>query len=267
MKQEVGYVDNIVDRVHSNCAKRVGKPVGRRANFHATDCQAAISGTALSVVHFNDYSTVVGTVNGKGLNRRAMQPGVFCMAVEPGGEIACHAIMRGCVNTVGSKVHFENIIVLDIEIFGCGSAGRNFAVDYNNAIVTCANAYFVLGANHAERLHATYFGFLDGEFLLIVVELCSDSRHHHSLSGSYIGRATYNLSRLSIAKVAGCDMQMVAVGMLYTGKHFTYDKTSQAALYSFDALDRSCFEANRGERGRYFFRAKGEIEIAFQPVI
>ena len=141
--------------------------------------------------------------------------------------------MRGGVDAVGSKIDFEDIIVLNVEIFGSRMSYRCLGIggQDNYSVVGMSDTDFIFGAYHAERFHAADFGFLDFERVsLAVVEGCADCGDHHYLSGGHIGSAADNLRRSSVAcKVDGGYVQMVAVGMFHTGEHLAYDDSGKAS--------------------------------------
>ena len=76
-------------------------------------------------------------------------------------------------------------------------------------VVACANAYFVLGANHAKALNAAQLRLFDNEFLVAVVEHAAQVGNDNLLSGSHVGRTANYLLRLCFAKINGCYVQVV----------------------------------------------------------
>lgn len=88
---------------------------------------------------------------------------------------------------------------------------------------------FVFGADHAQRLDAAKLAFLDGEFLVAVVEHGADRSHHHSLSGCHIRSAAYYLQGFARAYVDCRHVHVVRVGMGFARQDLAYLETAQTA--------------------------------------
>ena len=65
---------------------------------------------------------------------------------------AGYAVVRCCVDAVGSEVDFEHIVVFNAEVFGGGLAHHGFGRFGKNddAVVRCADSDFIFSTNHAE---------------------------------------------------------------------------------------------------------------------
>lgn len=112
-----------------------------------------------------------------------------------------------------------------------------------------ADADFVLGADHAERLYAAELRFLDGEALLLPcgVEGCADGGHDYGLAGGYVGGAADNLQRSLGPGVDLADVHVVAVGMRFAGEHLADNHAAESSADRLDFLERVTFKAQRGQ--------------------
>ncbi len=185
------------------------------------------------------------------------------MAVKPCGNVAGHTIVRGCVDTVGREVYLQHVVALEPIVFGGRSAWSNLVSEHDDAVVRSSYANFILSANHTKRLHSADFGFLYLELLVTIIKSGAYRSDNHSLTGSYVGSATYNLSCLSVAKIYSRYMKMVAIGMLFTCEHLADYDTAQTAFYRFNLFDRTGLKAYGSQDIGEFFGRQAQIDIAF----
>ena len=141
------------------------------------------------------------------------------------------------------------------------SAYYSLVRQHDNATVISADAYLVLGTNHAVALNAAQFATLDGEALVAVIQFGSHDSHHHLLAGSHIRGTTDNLDRLSLPHIHHADMHMVTIGMCLTRKHFANPKALQAAFYGLHFLYTVHLEAHTCQRVGHFLGGKGRVHI------
>ena len=263
---EVGDVNNVVDWALSDGAQQVLEPLRALAHLHAADGQTTIARTSLGVFNTHLHGSV-GTVDGKAFSRWLGELIRLAVLLEPGSQVASHAVVRSAVDAIRCEVHLNHIIVLYAVVVARRGAHRHVVGQHDDAAVVGAHANLVLGANHATRLNATDFRLLDGKLLVAIVEFGAHSGNNHLLTGSHVGRAAHNLGGLAVAKVNSGDVQVVAVGMFNAGEHLANHKALQTALDSFNFFYAVGFEAQRCERCRHLLGCKLEIEIAFQPFI
>ena len=127
--------------------------------------------------------------------------------------------------------------------------------------MTGANTDFILGTDHAIRLHTTQLRLLDGEALIAVVEFGAQCCYYHLLTGSHVGSATYNLHGVSLTEVNRCHVHVVRVGMRFAGEHLTDNDTFEATLDGLYLLHAACLQTYRGERSGYLIGSEGKIDI------
>ena len=125
MQDVVGDVDHIVDWAQTHGGKAVAEPLGAFGYVDALYGKAAVAYAGIVGFDCNLYGVAVGTVGGKHLNRGAHKARSFSadVAVEEGGQVAGHAVVRGCVDAVGCEVNFEHKVVAELIVVGGGSAG------------------------------------------------------------------------------------------------------------------------------------------------
>ena len=194
------------------------------------------------------------------------------MHAVPGRQVACHSEVARRVDAVGRQVHFDHVVVLDVVEFGGGvpDEGLGLRAEHDDAVVRGADADFILGADHAERLDAADFRFLDFEFLVAVVEGSADGGHYDGLPGGHVGRAADNLyGSFGEAEVYGGDVEMVAVGMLDAGEDLADDDAAKAAADALHEFHAARFKADRGEGFAYFPGAHFDFrtEVLLQPFV
>ena len=196
-----------------------------------------------------------------------MQACFVSVLLKPGVQVACNAVVRACVGTVGRYVHFDNEIALEVVVFGCGHAHLRVSRQYDNAAVVVAHAYLVFRTYHSVAVNAAQARFLYHEFLVAVVQLATQGGHNYFLAGCNVGRAAYYLRRFAAADVYGAYVHVVAVGVRLARQHFAYYESGQSALYCLYFFNRADFQAYRGQRVGCFLRGKIEINILLEPLI
>ena len=246
-KHKVGDVHYIVDRALTYGEEQILEPLRTFAHFHVANGYAAVARASFGIFHSHLHSAV-GAVGVIALYRWFAEHALLAVLLEPSSQVASHAVVRGAIDAVRGEVHFYHIVVFDAIVVARWSAHLHVVGEHNDAVVACAYAYFIFGADHAARLHAADFRLLDYEFLVAIVELGADSCHYHLLSGSHIRSAAHYLSGFAIAEVNGGDVQVVAVGVFNAGEHLANHKALQSALDSFNFFYAVGFEAQRCER-------------------
>ena len=204
----VGDVDDVVDRTQTDYLQLVLKPFGTLLDLTSADAHACVALASLGVFNLNIDGQVV-VVDCKLRAVGTVERCSMAVALEPSVQVACHTPVAECVRAVGCDVNLDNPVALQVIIFGCGLAYRCVFGQYYDAVVACANAYFVLGANHAKALNAAQLRLFDNEFLVAVVEHAAQVGNDNLLSGSHVGRTANNLLRLCFAKINGCYVQVV----------------------------------------------------------
>ncbi len=179
--------------------------------------------------------------------------------------------MAGSVDTVGSEVYLKHEIILDIVVFSCRTAYHRLCLGRKDDDTVVRRTYtdLILRADHAERLHAADFRFLDLELAAVgSIEGSAYGSHYHNLTGVDIGSAAYNLGRRTAAvEINGGYMKMIAVGMSHACEHLAYDNACKAAADTLYALYRSRFKAYRSQQSSQLLGSEVEIDIFFKPFI
>ena len=258
----VGDIHNVVDRAYADGLQAAAQPFRALGHLHAADGDAAVARSAFGVEHLHSGGAVEA-VGSKALYRRAVELRVGQVAVEVCREVAGHAVVAGGIDAVGGEVHLHHPVALELEILGRGGAGRGSLSlgDDDDAVVGGAGADLVLGADHAERLHAAYLRFFDLKRLVAAVEGGAHGGHYHSLAGGHICGAAHYLGGLAVAEVHGGDVQVVAVGVIDAGEHLADHDAFEATLYRLHLLEAVGLEANRGQRLAHLSRSKVEIKV------
>ena len=156
------------------------------------------------------------------LAARTMQRRLIAVGLEPRIEVACHSPVREGVGTVGGDVHLDEPVALQVIVFSSRCAHLCVVGQYDDAGVVVTDTDFVFGTDHAARLHASEFRFLDDELFVAVVEHATQIGHDDFLSSGHVGSAANYLRWRFAAQVDGSDMQVVAVGMRFTGEHLSH---------------------------------------------
>ena len=266
VQQVVGNIDHVVDGSQPDSRQTLLQPVGALGHLHVAHRHAAVSDTGLVILHLDSDAAILA-IDGKALYRRTMQAAIVSVLGQIGCQVTSHAVVRCSIDAVGGNVDFENVVALDIVILFGGRTGFHRLGQHDDAIVRSADTDFVFGTNHAERLHAADFRFLDGKALVAAIQHGAQRGHYHILPSSDIGGAAHDLSRLGFAQVDGRNMQVVRIGVIYTGEHFADNQAVEASFYRLYLLDATGFEADGGKSSRKFLGSEVEVYIIFQPVI
>ena len=132
-----------------------------------------------------------------------------------------------------------------------------------------SDAQFVLGTEHAERLHAADLAAFDLEFLVAAagVEHRAHRGAEHFQPRAAVGGAADDLQRLARADVDRGDMQVVGIGMILTGEHLAHHHARKAALDGLDLLKALDLESDVGQYPGNLFGPEIGVDVAFEPVI
>ena len=148
-------------------------------------------------------------------------------------EVASYAVERGAVDAIGSDVDRDHLIRVYAEVVGRLGSSGDVVRQHHDPVVGGAESDLVLGADHAEGVLSPHAALLDRKGLLTVVERAADGGDDDGLSGCHIGRTADDLERSVRAVLAteihGGDVEVVGVGVGYTGEDLTDDETAQSA--------------------------------------
>ena len=267
-QHEIGDVHQVVLGIDARGAKAVLHPLGRRTDLAARDRNADVAGSGLGIFDADRHLQIV-IVGSEGRNVGQFHLGVFAAALQVSGQIARHADVRRGVHTVGRESDLDQIVVLDMQVFPGRHAHGSVCRKFHDAVVRSPDAQFVLGAEHAQRLHAADLRTLDLELLVaaVGVEHRTDRGAEHLESRPAVGRAADDLQRLGGPHVDCGQVQVVRIGMIGTGQDLADDNALKAAFHGFDLLEAFDFETDvRQDFGHLFGREIGR-DITFEPVI
>ncbi len=176
--------------------------------------------------------------------------------------------MRGGVDAVGSEAYAYQIVVLDVEVVAGGHADRRVGGQLHYTRVVGTYAQLILGAQHAERLHAADLAALDLELLVAAVGV--EHRAHrgaqHFEPLAAVGRAAHDVERRLAAHVDRGYVQVIRVGMVLARENLADDHARESAADGLYLAEILHLETYVGEdRGDLFGRQVG-VDILFQPV-
>ena len=147
------------------------------------------------------------------------------------------------ISTVGRYVDLYYPVALQMIVFSSRHANLGILRKDNYSRVVVANPNLVLSANHAEAVNATEFRLLDSKLLVTIIKHATKVSDNDFLSCCHIGCATDNLLRLSLAKVNGCYMKVVAIGMNVASKYLADKETLQASLNCLHFFECAYFQS------------------------
>ena len=167
-QHEIGDVDEVVLGIDARGAQAVLHPFGRRGDLAALNRHTDIAGSGFGILDANLYLQAV-VVGSESRHVGQLHCDILAAALQVGGQIARHADMRSGVDTVGRQADLDQVVVLDMQVFlGCHAHG-GIRRKFHDAVVRSSDAQFVLGAEHAQRLHAADFRAFDFELLVAAV--------------------------------------------------------------------------------------------------
>ncbi len=267
-QHEVGDVHQVVLGVDARGAQAVLHPLGRGADLAARDRDARIAGCRLGV--FDRDADFEGVVVGPEVRHVGHAHfDLLAAAAQVGRQVARHADVRRGVGTVGRQSDADQVVVLDAEVFAGRHAHGRIGRELHDAVVGGADAQLVLGAEHAERLHAADFAALDLELLVapVGVEHGAHRGAQHLEARAAVGGAAHDAQRLGAARVHGGDVEVVRIGVVGAREHLAHYDAPQAALHGFHLFEALDFEPYVGQNlCELLCRAVGG-QIAPEPVV
>ncbi len=197
-----------------------------------------------------------------------MQVHRHVVALEPCCQVACHTIVRRAVDAVGGEVHLNEPVVVHAVVLGCWRAHDSVVGEHDDAVVTRADAYLVLGTYHAQRLLAAHLRPLDDKLLVAVVERRAQRGNYHFLACRHIGGSTHNLDRGGTITQIHCgDVQVVTVRMFYASKHLAHYETAKSSANGLHALQTAHFKTQRGQCLAHLFGGQLHVDVALEPLV
>ena len=84
-------------------------------------------------------------------------------------QVARHTIVRSTVIAVRSDIHFNHIVIIQMEIVFRGQTNRRVGGQYHDTVVRTADAYLVLGTDHTQTLLTANLSAFDGHYFFAKV--------------------------------------------------------------------------------------------------
>ena len=256
---EVGDVDDVVDGPHARAVEVFAHPLRRGADLYFINDAGAVAGAVLGI--FDDDGGVV--------LKRALAVLLdgdlrhHAMLAKHGGALAGDAPDAQAVRAVG-----ENFIIDDVvakaEHFLHIRAGLVLLLKDEDALVADVriqpfrHVQFRAGADHALALHAAQLAALD----LAARQARAFQRHRHQLARGHVRRAADDLQGGLAAHVHRAYVQMVAVGVVFAGKHAAHHHAVKLFAGLVHALHGG---AGHDHAGGVFLRRHVDVHIFPQP--
>ena len=130
-----------------------------------------------------------------------MQSRLMAVLHQPGIQVAGHTVMRTGIRTVGSDVHFDKIVALQVIVFRSRGSGHSRPGQHDDAVVVRTDTNLIFRTYHAIALHPAQLGFLDGKTFVAIIQFATQRSHHHLLSGCHVRRTAHNLYWFPLAEV------------------------------------------------------------------
>ena len=267
-KHEIGDVHQVVLGVDARGTQAVLHPLGRGGYLAVFYGHARIAGRRLVVLDADFHAEVV-VVRGESRHVGHLHRNIFPPAAQIGRQVARHADVRRGIHTVGREPHLDQVVVLDAEVVPGRRTRHGIGGKLHDPVVRGSDAQFVLGTEHAERLHAADLAAFDLEFLVAAagVEHRAHRGAEHFQPRAAVGGAADDLQRLARADVDRGDMQVVGIGMILTGEHLAHHHARKAALDGLDLLKALDLESDVGQYPGNLFGPEIGVDVAFEPVI
>src|SRR5690606_7658125 len=123
------------------------------------------------------------------------------MMIDVCAHIFCYADMAHGITTIGCQAYSDGPIgSINVKIFGRGHTNGSIFRKYHNTVMTFAQSYFILSANHPFTYLSSYFCFLNGKWLSGCWVYGGAYRcYYYMLTRSHIWGSAHNGYDLAIA--------------------------------------------------------------------
>ena len=196
-----------------------------------------------------------------------MQCRLLAVLDEVSIEVTRHAVVAARIRAVGSDIHFDDKVALQVVVTRCGQSHLSILGQHDDAVVACSHSDFILGTNHSITLDATQFTLFDGKTLIPIIELAAQGSHHDLLSCRHIGSSAHNLHRFTLSQIDRCHVHVVAVGVRLARKHLTDHDTLETALDALHLFYTIYLQTRTRQCIGHFLRRHVEIDIFAQPFV
>ena len=194
---EVGDVDQRVDRAQPDRGEPALQPVGRRAVLHAAhEAQRERRAERRRRAEFERHLHRAGELALDRLDRRVLE-----RAHVGGGKVARDAVHAGAVGTVRRQVDLDHRIV-EARPLGVVRAERRVGRQVDDALVVVGDLQLELRHQHAAAFDAA--DLADAERHVLAGNVGA-GRHEHAVhAGARIGRAADDLHRVARCRCRPC---------------------------------------------------------------
>ena len=256
---EVGDVHDVVDGAHARAVEVFAHPLRRGADLYFINDAGAVAGAIFAV--FDDDGGVV--------LKRALAVLLdgdlrhHAMLAKHGGALAGDAPDAQAVRAVGEDLIVHHVVA-KAEHFLHIRAGLVLLLKDEYALVADVriqpfrHVQFRAGADHTLALHAAQLATLD----LAARQTRAFQRHRHQLARGHVRRAADDLQRRLAAHVHRAYVQMVAVGVIFAGKHAAHHHAVKLFAGLVHALHGG---AGHDHAGGVFLRRHVDVHIFPQP--
>ena len=229
----IGNVHDVVNGFQTNGFQKILQPFGRGLHRYAVHGQTAKARASLGIFDYQ-FNWKLVAFDAERRHRRH-----FERALQSGFEVAGGPEVRGRVGAVGREANFDDVIGGKAKIINSGCAVGQIGVQNHDAVVWCADANFVFGANHAFRQMAVGFARTNRKRLSTNgINRWTHRGHHHFLACPHVGRAANNLARGSFAYVHGGKAQLFFFDRKHvTSQHLANHNAHQTTRNGFSFLD------------------------------
>ena len=123
VQHEVRGIHHVIDWTQADSRETFLQPVRRLAHFNAFDAHARVTRTSIAVLHRHlDWQGIA--LHFERIHIRFGQSNILSMRFVVSIQVARYAVVRSSVIAVRRDVHFDDIVVLEMEILFRGQTDR-----------------------------------------------------------------------------------------------------------------------------------------------
>ena len=188
----VGDIHDVIDRPQTDGGQFVLQPVGRLLHLTVGNAHTGITLAGLCILNDHlDRQVVILHLELRTVG--TVHRGLVAIALQPGVEVAGHTPVRETVGTVGSDIHLDEPVALQMIVFCSRRTYDSVLRQYDDALVGRTDADLILSTDHTIALHATQLGLLDDELLITIIKHTAEIGHNHLLTSRHVRGTTDNL--------------------------------------------------------------------------
>ena len=253
---EIGDVDQRVDRPKADGGQPLLQPFRRRAVFHAFHQPQSESGAQRRRRAEIERDLDRTGERAFDLFRRVLLE----FADISRAEVARDAVDAGAIGTVRREIDLDHRFV-EAGIFCVGAADRRVRGQLDDAVVIVRDQELSFRHQHTAAFDAA--DGADAKRDVFSRNVGTGRREHADHAGACIGRAAHDLHRLAVACVDHADAQAVGIRMLFGLDHPRDGEGREQFRLVFDFLD---LKADHGQLVRDRRQAFARVEMLFEPI-